>query len=709
MAEREKMTVDSGVACFLRVLHYLGRSMSAEDLRRSYIFPTGRMEYLSMVRIARELGLEAGLLEYPREDGGLAIPPVPAIAKMKNGEYIMVSQQAADKIRGFSLNDRKRWLWTQAEFRRFWSGKLVLFSRKDLRDSEDADTSIVSWHNLWQLVSCQWRSLRIVVLLSCLLQLIMLISPLFMQYLIDKVLVQHGVKALNLLAVGMVLLCAFQGWISFLRRLLLNHVAEKIDMVLNARILQRVLHLPLSFWLQFSAGDLVNRLRELRTVRQFLLGTAVSAGLNIIFSVVYLVVLFHYNEELTWLTVAIGFGMVLLNFALVPWLRRKLREKYILESQKEEFLLALLQGIATVKTMVLECAAFKRWQEKIAQQVKASYDIDRVHAVGINLTRTMNQLLMVLILWLGVPKIMAGDFTVGALVAFQLYANNVMQPFVQLAMLWQDWQQAKISIEYMRDIAEAPVEEGNGQLMDHPVKGNLSLRSVSYAYPDASRSSLDGISMEVPAGSMIGIVGPSGAGKTTLLRLLQSMIKPDDGSILLDGMDIWKYDLGWLRRHVGFIIQNGMLFQGTIRDNIRLVEPHASEDVVVKAAKEAGAHDFIMKLPRQYDTLVGENGASLSGGQRQKIAMARMLFANPEILIFDEATSGLDPQSDRYWREQLPKIKRGRTCIIISHRLADVEACDCIYYMEDGHIAEAGKHGELMAKKGGYYQLAVFE
>jgi subfamily B ATP-binding cassette protein HlyB/CyaB len=358
----------------------------------------------------------------------------------------------------------------------------------------------------------------------------------------------------------------------------------------------------------------------------------------------------------------------------------------------------------TVKTQALEPQLQRRWEEQLANYVTSSFRAQNLGNIANQSAGLFSKITTLLIIWWGAHLVIAGALTVGQLVAFNMIAGRVTAPILKLVQLWQDFQQAGISLDRLGDILNVPVEQALNPNRSAPgkIQGTVSFEAVNFRYcPDAPKV-LDGLSFKASAGEIVGLVGHSGSGKSTIAKLLQRLYLPESGRVLLDGVDLGMLDTAWLRRSIGVVQQESFLFNRSVRDNIALANPGLPLEKIVQCARMAGAHSFILQLPQGYDTLVGEQGANLSGGQRQRIAIARALIVNPGILIFDEATSALDYESERIVQENMGSVARGRTVFIIAHRLSTVRHCDRILVLDKGAIAESGTHSELLAA-GGYY------
>jgi len=349
----------------------------------------------------------------------------------------------------------------------------------------------------------------------------------------------------------------------------------------------------------------------------------------------------------------------------------------------------------------------RRWEEQLAGYVSASFKVLTLGNWASHGVQLVSKVATALTLYFGARLVIDGNLSVGELVAFNMLSGRVAQPVLRLAQLWQDFHQARLSIARLGDILNTAPEPANlpGRAALPAISGAITFDQVAFRYRIDGPEILHGVNLHVPAGQMIGIVGPSGSGKSTLTKLVQRLYVPESGRILIDGVDLSMVDVAWLRRQIGVVLQENVLFNRSIRDNIALADPAMTMERVITAAELAGAHEFILELPQGYDTIVGERGASLSGGQRQRIAIARALVGNPRILIFDEATSALDYESERIIQENMRRIAQGRTVLVIAHRLSTVRRADRILTLERGRLVEDGSHDELMRRNGRYASL----
>ncbi len=658
-----------------------------------------------LLRAAKHLGLKAKLSQTTPER--LPHTPLPALALMHSPggspQAVVLAQCDASRVllQGADGSGGRPTIEPIETFAQSWTGQLILITSRASLAGELAKFDF-SWF-IPALVKYR-KLLGEVLLISFMLQLFGLVSPLFFQVVMDKVLVHKGLTTLDVLVIGLVIVVIFESVLNALRAYVFSHTTSRIDVELGARLFRHLVQLPLAYFQARRVGDSVARVRELENIRSFLTGSALTVVLDVFFSVVFVAVMLFYSVPLTLIVLVslpLYFG---LSLAVVPILRRRLDVKFARGAENQAMLVETVTGIQTVKATALEPAFGKRWDKQLAAYVQASFKTQNLATMaheGINL---IGKLVNAATLWYGAHLVMNNELTVGQFVAFNMFAQRVAQPIMRMAQLWTDFQQTGISVARLGDILNTRTEVAPSSAADlPPVKGRITLDQVTFRYRPEAPPVLHAISLDVMPGEVIGIVGRSGSGKSTLTKLVQRLYSPEAGRILVDGIDISLIDAAQLRRQVGVVLQENLLFNRSVRENIAITDPAAPIEAVMRVAQLAGAHEFISELPEAYDTVVGEQGSTLSGGQRQRIAIARALFTHPRILIFDEATSALDYESEAIIQKNMHLIAQGRTVLVIAHRLSAVRHANRIVVMDKGRIVEAGAHEALVAKPQGLY------
>jgi subfamily B ATP-binding cassette protein HlyB/CyaB len=584
-----------------------------------------------------------------------------------------------------------------SKFKSEWSGRLILLTKRALL-SDPGRRFDLTW--FWGAVGKYRRVLGEVLFVSFVVQLFALVTPMIFQTVIDKVLVHRGYSTLEVMVSGLALIAVFEAVLSGLRTYLFTHTSNRIDVELGARVFSHLLRLPLAYFESRRVGDSVARVRELETIRQFITSSSITLALDLAFCAVFLSVMFVYSATLSWIVVAALPLYALLSLAVTPAFRSRLNEKFQRGAENQAFLVESITGVETIKAMAVEPQMQRRWEEQLAAYVGASFSASQVGNWASQAANLLNKGVGALTLFLGAGLVIANKLTVGELVAFNMLSAQVSGPVLRLVQVWQDFHQVRLSVARLGDILNTPVEPhaastqgGQGQ-----IEGAIEFEGVSFRYSPKSQLVLRDVSLRIPAGHVVGVVGPSGSGKSTIAKLAQRLYLPDSGRVLIDGIDAATLDPSWLRRQIGVVLQENILFNRSVRDNIALADPVMSIERIIAAAKLAGAHEFICKMPQGYDTAIGERGVSLSGGQRQRIAIARALYHDPPVLVMDEATSSLDNETERYIIAALEQLKRERTLVIIAHRLTTVRHCDTLFLLHDGELIGSGPYDELVAQ-----------
>ncbi len=542
------------------------------------------------------------------------------------------------------------------------------------------------------------------MVISFVLQIIGLVTPLFFQVVMDKVLVNHAMRTLNVIAIGLLCATLFEALLTGIRTYVFANTSSKIDVELGARIFRHLLALPIAYFQARRVGDSVARIRELENIRSFLTGNAITLVMDLLFSFVFLAVMLLYSP---WLTLIVAVSIPVygaLSIFFTPIFRAKLNEKFNRGAENQSFLVETISGIDTVKAMAVEPRWNQKWEKQLASYVSSGLSVNNVGMVASGGVTLVSKLVTVTIIWIGASLVVDGKLTVGQLIAFNMLANQVSSPILRIAQLWNDFQQVGISMLRLGDILNARAEVVGQKTRIPRVAGAIEFDQVSFRYRPDTPDVIRAVNLKIVPGEVIGIVGRSGSGKSTLAKLVQRLYVPDRGRVLIDGQDIAIIDTASLRHQIGVVLQENILFNRSIRDNIALSNPALPIEAVIEAAKLAGAHEFICELPEGYDSMVGEHGTGLSGGQRQRIAIARALITNPRVLIFDEATSALDYESEKIIQNNMRDICKGRTVLIIAHRLSAVRDSDRIIVIERGEIAEEGSHAELLTQAGGKFR-----
>ncbi len=563
-----------------------------------------------------------------------------------------------------------------------------------------------SW--FWPAIRRHRAALLQVLVASFVVQLFTLANPLLIQVIIDKVISQRSLDTLQVLGFALLAVTLLEGVLSGLRTFLFTETTNRIDLRLGAEVIDHLLRLPLAYFDHRPVGELSSRMAELEKIRNFLTGQALTTFLDAIFAVIYIVVMLLYSWLLTLVALFVLPIQVGITILGAPLFRRQYRKAAEENAKTQAHLVEVLNGIQTVKAQNVEMVSRWKWQEHYSAYIARTFE-KTVTGTTLNETsQVLQKISQLLVLWIGASMVLQGQLTLGQLIAFRIISGYVTQPLLRLSTIWQNVQELRVSFERLADVVDTPQESNEAdqsKIPLPPIHGSVRFENVSFSFQPGQAPVLKHVDLDISEGTFVGVVGQSGSGKSTLMKLLSRLYSPTEGRILIDGTDIDKVELYSLRRQIGIVPQDPLLFAGTVSDNIAIADPEATNEAIVQAATAACAHDFIMELPSGYSTPVGERGSGVSGGQRQRIAIARTLLNNPKLLVMDEATSALDYDTERRVFQNLRASLKGCTVFFITHRLTTIRNADKIVMMDQGSIVESGTHVELMAQRGRYFAL----
>ncbi len=696
--------VDASLACFQMLARYWQIPFYRHVVKRAIDSQFVRTPKLSLQlcgAVAELMGLNGQLVTIPAN----AIAQVPTPAMIPWQDTFAILYKTGDRELVLGIPEQGIVTKKTAQFADLWgqSGQVLLIQ-------PTKDTPKQKFGIAWFLPSIKrYKNTLITVLVaSFFVQLLGLANPLITQVVIDKVIIQNAPATLNTLGVLLITIAVCEAIISALRTYLFVNTTNRIDLTLGSETIDHLVRLPLRYFEKRSVGELSSRIGELENIRQFLTGTALTVVLDAVFSVIYIVVMIFYS----WLLTLVALGTVplfaLLTFIVSPIIRVQLRSKAERNAATQSYLVEVMSGIQTVKAQSIELNSRWEWQRRYARYVSDGFKNVVTSTTAASTSQFLNQLSNLLLLWVGAYLVLNNQLTLGQLIAFRIIAGYTTTPLLRLIQLWQNFQETALSLERLSDIINHPQEQeetGRRNIPMPAITGAVRYENVNFRFAANGNLQLNNVSIEIEAGKFVGVVGASGAGKSTLTKLLSRLYEPEAGRILIDDYDISKVELYSLRRQIGVVLQDTLLFDGTVQENIALTNADATPEEIVDAARIACAHEFIMQLPQGYETRVGERGASLSGGQRQRIAIARTVLQKPQLLILDEATSALDYNTERQVSLNLAEEFRGRTVFFITHRLATIHNADLILVMDAGRVVEQGNHQDLMAMRERYYTL----
>lgn len=699
----------STLRALARIACRLGLDVSAEQLRRRFALPVGELETPTLVSLAKEIGLEAHVVQLTFDELPEIGRTLPAILRMKDGGALVLEEARTDQSKGTvaivrdpTADDDVVLAIDKGPLTEVWDGEAILIKRQ-LASGDQEPLFDSKW-----LVRELLRERKLVkgILLASLAGSVFAVAPSFvMRIIIDRVLVNLSWQTLGVIVAAVILLLVFEVIVVFFRRVISQVVTTRIDGRMHLYMQEKLLKLPMEFFENNPSGRTVTQLHHAQNIRIFLEVRVFGTIPQIVPLVLLVPVMLIIEWHMALMAFMLGAIVFLIVLAYLKPMHNVFVKVVASENAKGSHLNETLNGIKTIKSLSLEGRRRREWDRLVANVITARHDWGILANYPDTLSLPFNRLIQVGCMILGAylylynfgtPNAIA--ITPGMMMAFYLLSGQLVSPLLNIAALQRDLAEVRGSINAVGNVVNNPPEDLRSDGLRQPVRGEVSFQDVRFRYSNDAPYALGGVSFDVPPGTMLGIMGRSGSGKTTVTRLLQSLNTSYDGMIKVDGIDLREINLLHLRTHIGVVPQENFLFSGTVRENISMAKPDATFAEVVRAAQLSGAEEFIERMPRGYETPIREGGSNLSGGQRQRLALARALLLDPPILILDEATSALDAESEAIVNANLRRMAKGRTVLSISHRLSMLVECDAILVLEKGMVYDIGTHEDLLRR-----------
>lgn len=697
--------MDCGAACLAMICRHYGIDMTLGKLRELANVTTQGATLDSLARTGESLGFTTRGLQCSFDT--LRGFELPFIAHWEGYHYVVI----------YGLSSGQVWMADPAvgfrklsleEFERGWNGTCLTFSpRVDLARVEATSSP---WVRFARYLLPYRKILLHLFLATFVIQVLGLVPPMIIQNVLDSVIVHQNVNLLHLLIGGLVISSLFTQLTSTIRAVLANFMVRKLDFTMMSQFLRHTLSLPYSFFAKRKTGDIFARFEENQTIRAFLTESTITTVLNLLMIFIYFSVLFLYNVRLTLLMILFVVPILALTVLVTPRVKRYAREVFGTTTDAKSYLMEALGGAETIKGMGIERPVRLKWEKKYAKALEVQYRAQSFN-IGVGLaSQVLSAATTIAVLWAGADLVLARELTIGQLIAFNALMGSVLAPMMGLVQLWGLLNDASVAMERLGDVLDLDPEQRPEDLASRvsipDLQGAIRFDGVYFRYGGAETPYvLENISVDIKPGELVAIVGRSGSGKTTLAKLLVGFYPPTDGKLTIDGYDIGVVDKEYYRAQVGYVMQSNLLFSGTIAENISGGGDEPDRRRIEEVAKKADAHGFISKLPLGYEQVVGERGMGLSGGQVQRLCIARALYREPRLLVFDEATSALDTQSESNIIDNMADILKGRTAVVVAHRLSTIMNADKILVLYEGKIVEQGRHDELVDRRGMYYEL----